>query len=498
MASTSVCLASFRCRVQPSRQQRGVQQQLHLHLVIDHANLFAELGGSWLQDTLQSGLLDCGNPHERTRLPTMVGTSFEPMGSRDDSNVGEMFFVILTPDAFLGKDVVPTIPLQPCDRKLDIEGMRDAHGINLSWEGDIITAPPTLGAALAAASPRAAIVFQSSFIPDIGAEFMRGVSAWLRHRKINAAQRALVLHYRAGRLPSGWHERRTRASTRAHLGSSRGREGMPHESFWNNFWTMLVRDAQRERATELCAEQAGAACNTTRLLDRWCTTQRMALPPPPRPSPAKPLLLLGGDAHYAREYILYRLHARGVLGSSLWSLSTPAQCSARGVREAPRGQLPADLPAAGREAWKPFCAEFERGPKRIDRELSGPLEPSNKDMSFPPAQVRAAGCRPVPSTAIGESHRECPVECGGVPFGVPFGVPLECHWSAIGVPWSAMECHSECHGVPWSAMECHGVPWSAMECRGVPWSAVECHTMPSTPRARSTTTRRASPSSSKA
>ncbi len=176
--------------------------------------------------------------------------------------------------------------------------------------------------------------------------------------------------------------------------------GHRSEGFWNNYWTLLVRAARTDRAVELCLEQrAGAAggaadasggpCNASAMLERWCTAQRGAPPPTPSPSPQKPILLLGGDAHYAREVILYRLFSAGVLDKARWSLSTPAQCSERGQRESPTNQLPQPLSAAGRAAWRPFCAQFAGGPKRVDIDLSGPLEASSKDQSFPPASLYA-------------------------------------------------------------------------------------------------------------
>ena len=156
------------------------------------------------------------------------------------------------------------------------------------------------------------------------------------------------------------------------------------ETFWNNFWMILVREAKMDRGRELCQERAasrprGVPCNASALLEEWCAASRDAPPPHPLTRPEKSFLLLGGDAHYNRESFLRHFHATGLLDRALWSFSTPAQCFERGMREAPPNQAPSPLSPAARRAWSPFCALFANGPKRVDIELSGPLESSQKD-----------------------------------------------------------------------------------------------------------------------
>lgn len=179
-----------------------------------------------------------------------------------------------------------------------------------------------------------------------------------------------------------------------HVRSDHGREGLPVEGFWNNYWTMLLHKAQLSHASELCREQsaprshsrlAGCCgsipCKAQRsagaTLAAWCADARRWPPPTPVPV-AKSALLLGGDSHYGRELLVYRLFSSGVLDKALWSFSTPSQCSVRGKREQPRGQEPRELSTDGRAAWAPFCEQFANGPKRLDRDLNGPLEMSNK------------------------------------------------------------------------------------------------------------------------
>ncbi len=366
------CIASAMCNV-PGAHQPDEPSRMWLHFVLD-VQIQSEFEGSWLQVALSDGTLDCtfGSDH------------------RSSDGAHEMFFLMLT----LGTDAVRrTVDLVPCNSELIDFNVED---LQLRWHSTAPqAAPPTLEEALASASPRAAIVFHMSLIPDIGRDVLHTISAWLRQRNICAAQRALVLHYRAGRLPDGWHEPRKWNATREHLASQRGRDGVPMEAFWNNFWSVLHRVAQADFARELCEARAptlpyGTVCNASAALQRWCAAPREESPRPlARASIGNSFLLLGGDAHNSRELILQRLHSAGLLDRALWSLSTPAQCSERGRLEQPNDMVPLALTATQRKAWRPFCTEFANGPKRLDLELSGPLEGSNKDRSFPPAALYA-------------------------------------------------------------------------------------------------------------
>eukprot|EP00900_Chrysochromulina_parva_P001885 jgi/Chrpa1/11698/Chrysochromulina_OHIO_Genome00019222-RA len=396
MLNPDACITTARCRVPSAHQAFAPLSQIRIHLVLDYERLFSELSGSWLQASLFDGILDCGRP-------LVLDRGFAPLAGTD-RNASEMFFTMLVPETFERQDHRHrAVNLVPCGAKADHLFANSHFGLGLviKWRDGGGESPRTLDEAFAAASADAALVFQMSYIPDLGEHYLRALSAWLAHRRIRAHERSLVLHYRAGRLPPGWHELRTLADTRGHSSSPRGRERLPMETFWNNFWTILVREAKTDRGRELCQERAasgprgvaggplGVPCNASALLEEWCAASREAPPPPPLTRPAKSFLLLGGDAHYDRESFLRHFHSAGLLDRALWSFSTPAQCFERGIREAPPNQIPSPLSPAARKAWGSFCALFANGPKRVDIELSGPLESSQKDRSFAPAELYA-------------------------------------------------------------------------------------------------------------
>ena len=418
-----VCVATLRCRVPSAQQAFAPLSHIRIHLVLDYERLFSELSGSWLQASLLDGILDCGRP-------LVLDRGFAPLAGTDRS-ASEMFFTMLLPEIFERQDHRHrSVNLVPCGSKADHfveqhpqDRFADSHfglGLAIKWRDGGGGSPRTLEEAFAAASADAALVFQMSYIPDLGEHYLRVLSAWLAHRRIRAHERSLVLHYRAGRLPPGWHELRTLADTRAHSSSPRGQKRLPEETFWNNFWTILVREAKTDRGRELCQERAasgprdvasgplGVPCNASALLEEWCAASRDAPPPPPTPRPEKSFLLLGGDAHYNREFFVRHFHATGLLDRALWSFSTPAQCFERGLREAPQNQIPPPLSPAARKAWGPFCAQFANGPKRVDIELSGPLESSQKDRSFAPAELYARTRFSLVFESIIGSDREYP------------------------------------------------------------------------------------------
>ena len=396
MLNPDACITTARCRVPSAQQAFAPLSQIRIHLVLDYERLFSELSGSWLQASLLDGILDCGRP-------LVLDRGFAPLAGAD-RNASEMFFAMLVPETFERQDHRHrAVNLVPCGAKADHLFANSHFGLGLviKWRDGGGESPRTLDEAFAAASADAALVFQMSYIPDLGEHYLRALSAWLAHRRIRAHERSLVLHYRAGRLPPGWHELRTLADTRGHSSSPRGRERLPMETFWNNFWTILVREAKTDRGRELCQGHAasgprgvasgplGVPCNASALLEEWCAASREAPPPPPLTRPEKSFLLLGGDAHYDRESFLRHFHSAGLLDRALWSFSTPAQCFERGIREAPPNQIPSPLSPAARKAWGSFCALFANGPKRVDIELSGPLESSQKDRSFAPAELYA-------------------------------------------------------------------------------------------------------------
>ena len=416
MYKNEACIATVRCRVPSAQQAFAPLSHIRIHLVLDYERLFSELSGSWLQASLLDGILDCGRP-------LVLDRGFAPLAGTDRS-ASEMFFTMLLPEIFERQDHRHrSVNLVSCGSKADHfveqhpqDRFADSHfglGLAIKWRDGGGASPRTLEEAFAAASADAALVFQMSYIPDLGENYLRTLSAWLAHRQIRAHERSLVLHYRAGRLPPGWHELRTLADTRGHSSSPRGRERSPMETFWNNFWTILVREAKTDRGRELCQERAasgprGVPCNASALLEEWCAASRDAPPPPPLTRPEKSFLLLGGDAHYNRESFLRHFHSAGLLDRALWSFSTPAQCFERGLREAPQNQIPPPLSPAARKAWGPFCAQFANGPKRVDIELSGPLESSQKDRSFAPAELYARTRFSLVFESIIGSDREYP------------------------------------------------------------------------------------------
>ena len=207
-----MCLASTHCRV--LNRQMNEPEFLRLHLVIDYEKLFAELSGSWLQSSLRGGVLDCSQSRwingQRDRPKIDFYHGFEPLHNESDPNIGEMFYAVVIPDSITS---TRPVRLVPCSAKLhaasfghleiDTQYMPANGPSNHRRRGNV---PRTWNSAIRAASPSAAVVFQMSYIPDTGVENMRAVSEWLRRRRVTPAQRALVLHYRAGRLPSRWHE----------------------------------------------------------------------------------------------------------------------------------------------------------------------------------------------------------------------------------------------------------------------------------------------------
>ena len=404
-----------------SSRQRGEPAYVLLHTVIDHKRLDAEIRGSWLHSAIFNRVLDCGHDvadvgRSQAAKVSWPATSFralpELLSRRNASELGgavhEMFFVMLTPDfiAHHNAEFAHTpVRLTSCSQVLDpnsFEGMhREAPSFTANWHHSGLAPPPTLTAALRAATPDATVVVTLSWTPDLGRSNVRAVAKWLRARGVDPERRGLVLHYRAGRLPSGWQNRLTRGDVRAHvaLGS-----GLPREAFWNSFWPLLTSRAQAERQRQLCvaARLPGRACNTS-VLARWCAERRrgrlrsesrVALPPPlqklPRPAqprPAHQLLVLGGDAHYGREYVMRRLHYAGLLDNrTLWSLSKPEQCTPG------RGGVLLNGTADPREErlWQGFCGAFTQGGKQLDRPLMGPQSTDNaKDMDFAPVQLYA-------------------------------------------------------------------------------------------------------------
>ena len=97
----------------------------------------------------------------------------------------------------------------------------------------------------------------------MGIESVAAVAQYLRAHHVDPPSRALVLHYRAGRLPAGWQNRLTRGTMRRHVGAQaeapslfRGaRLPLPREAFWNSFWRILAWKAARDTSTRLCRDE---------------------------------------------------------------------------------------------------------------------------------------------------------------------------------------------------------------------------------------------------
>ena len=342
--STSACVGTSLCRV--ASRQRNEPEFVRLHFVLDHERLYAELRGSWLASSIKDRVLDCsggtgaGGGGVTTSPPVWTARPFDPLGnaSSDGSEV-EIFHFMLDPDSFQSAHIHQPIKVVPCDAKhnMDNEGLQ-ALGVNYQWRpfarsGGRSRPPPTsVRHAIHAASSHAALVFTMSWIPDVGKEYVESVRNWLVAQRL-APLRALVLHYRVGRLPNSWAGRFTRAELRDHVFGERGKEGLPREAFWNSYWRLLVDEVRLDRGRELCRQQQHLSgdrhrgpCDDTTLLSRWCAATRTAPSPHVQPKPSK-MLVLGGDAHYNREVILKRLEKSGLLRHALWSLSTPVQCN---------------------------------------------------------------------------------------------------------------------------------------------------------------------------
>ena len=196
------CIATFNCRV-----GGDALEHLRIHFVLDK-NAISELEGSWLQFSLLSGLLECAPKGGTER--SVLGTDFFPLHTTDDKTTAhaEMFYVLMPIETWSSdssKREKAWDTLVNCAKDTD-EAQRLAHELKLpfTWQRHATPPPSNFRAAIRAASHNAAIVVQMSMIPDVGSEQMRSVAGWLHSAGIHSAQRAMVLHYRAGRLPTGW------------------------------------------------------------------------------------------------------------------------------------------------------------------------------------------------------------------------------------------------------------------------------------------------------
>ena len=160
---------------------------------------------------------------------------------------------------------------------------------------------------------------------------------------------SFLLNYCAGLIPTSGH------------GVARNPRFRGKQLFWNNYW----RELSWQAVSQFKAE---GRCNSS-------------LPPPDaRPTTPSTFLLLGGDAHYSRQYVMKALHREGLLEHALWSLSTPDECQNRWSIDGPKGE---ELPVLreNKLGWDEFCRLF---PKRLDLDLRGEHEASSKDRTFAP------------------------------------------------------------------------------------------------------------------
>ena len=284
MASDTVCIASLDCRI--TEPKTDGLSHIRLHLVVDYAKLVAELAGSWIQFALDQGLLDCTGSQTKAGRDTRSAAlhkGFRPLQFASEPITSEMFYFLLVSETFSQEHISQPIRLRPCADHLPPLALQP---VLLSWSSSACRQVEDLESALRMATSSAAMVFQMSYIPDVGKEQLQQAGEWLRRRGIDAARRALVLHYRAGRLPAMWSERLTTSTFRAHVGSTAGRAGLPHEGFWNNWWAMLLLQARAEHGESLCAGRQPQPCNRTVAIERWCVAQRLA--PAPVPSAVRP------------------------------------------------------------------------------------------------------------------------------------------------------------------------------------------------------------------
>ena len=347
------CLATTTCRViEPSRREPST---VRIHLAIDTKHLGAELMGSWWQAALLAGIIDCSsgeslNPSAKKcrssgcNRPVVAMRPYDPLGNASSSTTteAEMFFMMLTGDFILAD------PGRPANAKRDPLTFQYAeadervksscgetltqllsHRTEVKWpQQPAAAAPPritTLGHALRAASPNSAIVFSSSFTPDIGSMTVLQASRWLNARGVDAASRGLTLHYRHGRLGEGWARKLTRARLLAHgrtslvvqppanTGDSAARRGgsvMMREAWWHSYWSMILDSTVSAKERALCVEAKRhgtdvdvGVCNGKQRLADWCHRPSPPLSQLMMRSPREAqMLLLGGDAHYGREY----------------------------------------------------------------------------------------------------------------------------------------------------------------------------------------------------
>ena len=254
-APPRMCVASAQCRVLEPRLDDLAA--VRLHLLVEPRLVASQLADSWLAWALRHHMLDCSSPRGGfNRLNLDLFHGFRPLGDDKNETLGELFYVMLDTQTFTPELIGQSVQLSPCGQFAATEFDCANMSTPVRWQGRAQALPLwTLHGALRAASSRAAFVFHMAEVPDVSLVQMRAVRALLQGSAKHATRRALVLHYRAGRLPLGWHLYRTPDHWRKHLSTPAGKKGLPHEGFWSTFWHGLlrhdvrpVRDAEHEAA----------------------------------------------------------------------------------------------------------------------------------------------------------------------------------------------------------------------------------------------------------
>ena len=389
------CIFTSECRVLSPLPDEP--ERLRIHAVFYAAARINEIGGSWLHAAIRDKVLDCSRGEGEY---TLVGKPFSPLFNITvPAGEAELVFMPLE-NAFnsIGSSTFMKprgfVRLGPCDQAsapMVFEGLNqfDRH-IKYMWKapakkrGGMVP----LSLVMKSLSARAGILLSLSTTPDVHNEVLGNALFFVQGQGFAGGNtRVLAMHYRAGIIPAwggGTGPRRVDGAGEPspHFGG--------HQLFWNSFWRQLSwRAAQQFEEEHRCAALGSKRSDTKR-------------------SPRSSFLLLGGDAHYSRQYTVKALHRAGLLKDALWSLSMPGECSSKKEIEGPigsNGEM-APAPRENKEGWDAFCRLF---PKRLDLELCGEsgVEDVPKDTTFAPPNLYESTCArqvPIPRTTGVPGH----------------------------------------------------------------------------------------------
>lgn len=401
VAKTHGCIFTSACSVVSPRP--GEPEKLRVHTIFYNNGRVGDLPGSWLLAAIHDGVLDCGGngatrQSDSGRRTLWIGGPFSPLRNVSSPEEAELLFLPLESEFNdVGSDQMlrgdAAVRLDPCGgtsarHVLDALGQIDDK-IQFVWD-----APPMarrtwlpLSTVMSHVSARARVVLALSEIPDVSTEVLENGLRFVMGQGFGGGHsRVLLMHYRAGttcappracttscmqhqcttldyRCPFLLNHCAGLIPTNGH-GVARNPRFRGKQLFWNNYW----RELSWQAVSQFKAE---GRCNSS-------------LPPPDaRPTTPSTFLLLGGDAHHSRQYVVKALHREGLLEHALWSLSTPDECQDRWSIEGPKGPEGEELPGRreNKLGWDEFCRLF---PKRLDLDLRGEHEASSKDRTFAP------------------------------------------------------------------------------------------------------------------